>query len=169
MLSKSTLTLPLNADDILAPFLIEIASRALDNFKMEATVRPARLAAQSHTGFFGSAVALLDVAADASSHQIFPSITAATGAGNHVVEGKLFAAIVAVLAGVSVPFQDVAAGEWNFFVRNPDIMPQADDSREGKVPIEIVTVVFQLLSFSFEQQDNRPSPTGNVERFVGGV
>lgn len=63
------------------------ALELLRHFKVQTAVWLAGRITQDQIGFFGSAVAFVDVAANASSDYIFPSIPAASRAGNHMVEG----------------------------------------------------------------------------------
>lgn len=67
------------------------------------------LAAQRHGGFFGGAVAFLDVAFEASGGDIVPGITSSSGAGDDVVYGQVMAPDATVLTGVAVPVKNVSS------------------------------------------------------------
>jgi hypothetical protein len=75
----------LNTNYILSPLLMQTAFYMFGNFKVEATVGAARLIAQDHIGFFGSAATFFDIATDASRNDVFPRITSVARTGNYVI------------------------------------------------------------------------------------
>ena len=48
-------------------------------------------------------------------------------------------------------------------------MAQADNSWQRETRREVLPIMLNLLCFPFEQQNNSPSPTGDVEGLVRGV
>lgn len=86
-----------------------------------------------------------------------------------MIEGEIVSGVTAVLTGVTITVEDVSAGEWNFLIRNPDIVAQSDNGWEWESQINKFAVVLNLLCFSFDQQYDRSPPASDVERFVGGV
>ena len=70
----------LGTDNVFLPFGMGAAFQVFGNLKVETAVGLARRLTQQHIRFRWRAVAFLDVAANASSHHIFPSIAPTTGA-----------------------------------------------------------------------------------------
>ena len=86
-----------------------------------------------------------------------------------MIQGQIIPAVAAVLAGMPIAVQQILAGERNLFVRNTHVMTQANHRGEWKPRINELSVMLDLLSFAFDKQDNCSPPTGNIERFVGGI
>ncbi len=103
----------------------------LAHLEVQAAVRLARLVVQEHVSFLWRPIAFVDIAPDAGCDYIFPTVAATARARYNVVESQLVAGITAILTRVSVPVQDISAGEGNFFVRNPDVMPQPNHRWQG--------------------------------------
>jgi hypothetical protein len=76
-----------NTNHVFSPLLIHSTLEVLGYFKVETAVRLAGLMIQGHIGFFGSAVAFFDIAANASRDNIFPGIAATPGTGYDVIQG----------------------------------------------------------------------------------
>ena len=86
-----------------------------------------------------------------------------------MIERQTITLMTAVLTGVIVAIENVAAGKGDFSIWYGDVVPQPNHCGKGKVPAEKFTVVFDRFCFSFEHQDRRTSPTSDVERLVGSI
>jgi hypothetical protein len=141
----------------------------LRHLKIQPTVGFVGRGAQGHVRLFRGAVSLLDIAADTCSRHVLPGFAAAARSGNYVIQGEFVAREAAVLAGVTVAVENIAAGEGNFFVGDSDVVAQPDHRGERQLSVEHLAVVLDLFRFSFNQQYNRSPPACNVEGFVRGV
>lgn len=137
--------------------------------EVKAAVRSARLAQEGHFRFGRSAVAFFDIAAHAGSDDVVPGIAAAARPRHDVIEREFVAAAVAILAAVLVAIEHVATSKRNFFVRDGNVVAQADDGGKWKPRIDEPTVVFYLFGFSLEQKDNGSLPRRNIKRLVGSI
>ena len=88
---------------------------------MDVTLWASRRAQEWHSRFFGSAIALLDVALQASGHHVFPIIRTAFRAGDDVVDRQIVPLFAAILARIRIPVQNVAPGQTDLFIRNFDV------------------------------------------------
>ena len=66
-----------------------------------------------------------------------------------MIQREVVAGIAAILAGVTVAAEDIAAGEGDFFVGDADVVAQANHSGEGKPCVDVFAVVLDLLCFAF--------------------
>ncbi len=89
------------------------------------------LANQMQSGFLRRAIGLLRVAFNAGANDVFPRRRAAAVAGDDVVEIQIFPLkmFAAVLAGVFVALKNVVARELHFFLRQPVVNRQQNNSR----------------------------------------
>lgn len=124
---------------------------------------------ERHVGLFGRTVAFVNVAAHTGRHQVFPGVATATRSGKDMIERQIITRTAAILAGVTIASKHVASRERNFFVGQANVVPQSNHGRERYVRIDESPVVFDLFGFSLNDQDDRPLPIRNVERFVGRV
>ena len=88
---------------------------------MDVALRAPGRAQQWHSRFFGSAVALFDVALQAGSHDVFPVVRTAPGARHNVIDRQIMPLFSAVLARIRIPVQNVAPGQTDLFIRNLDV------------------------------------------------
>jgi hypothetical protein len=139
------------------------------DFKVKSAVGTAGLAQQGHTGFAGGAVPFFHVATHTGTDHIFPSILAAKRPRDHVIQGEIFAEAAAVLTTMPIPVEDVAARKRDLLVGNVDIVAQANDGGQRNVAVHHSAIVLDLLGLALEQKNDRPAPTGDVERLVGGI
>jgi hypothetical protein len=86
-----------------------------------------------------------------------------------MIQGQLLAPIVAILAGMAIAFQQIPPSEGNFLIGDFNEMTKTNNSGKGKIGINKMAVMFQLLGFSLKQQNYRSPPTGDVKRFIGGI
>ena len=92
-------------------------------------LRALGLANQMQPRFERGAVGFARVARDAGTDDILPSRRAASVTRNDVVEIEIVAikSLSAVLAGVLVPLENVVAGEFHLFFREPVEHDEEDD------------------------------------------
>jgi hypothetical protein len=86
-----------------------------------------------------------------------------------MIQGQLLTPIVAILTGMAIAFQEIPPSEGNFLIGDFDEMTKTNNSGKGKIGINKMAVMFQLLGFSLKQQNYRSPPTGDVKRFIGGI
>src|SRR5271156_790896 len=91
----------------------------------------ARRSSQPHSGFLGRAAALAIVAGMAAGHQILPGSLTGARPRHDMVERKLGRRqwAMAILAGITIPHQDVLAGKSTGLVRDAAIFEQPDHGR----------------------------------------
>lgn len=90
-----------------------------------------------YTGLFGGSAAFGDVAFGAGADHIFPVRFSACAFGNNVVERKLSGGetLAAILAGILVAGEDVAAIEFYLAAGQAVVEEQADNAGDGDVEI----------------------------------
>ncbi len=66
-----------------------------------------------------------------------------------MIQGQLIATVSAVLTGVSISVEDIAASQGNFFIGNLNVMAQPNYRRQGKPSVDILAIVFYLFCFVF--------------------
>jgi hypothetical protein len=109
------------------------------------------------------------VAVLAGSDQVVPVVLAASIARDDVVEGELSRAMAAVLAGVVVTEEDIAATEASAGVRSSDYVDQANhggDLKNKRGATQVAPSVLQHLGFTSVQQDEDAPGTADVQRLV---
>lgn len=79
-----------------------------------------------------------------------------------MIDGEIVPAVPAVLARVLVSVQNVPPGEADFLVWNFDVRAQTYDRRQRKILRNHLTVMLDLLSFSFKEQNNGSPPTSDI-------
>lgn len=62
-----------------------------------------------HIGLIRSAVALLDVAFEASGHDVVPAVSTTLGARHDVIDSQIVPTVAAILAGVIVTMEEVSS------------------------------------------------------------
>lgn len=64
---------------------------------------------ERHIRLVGSAVALLDIAFEASRHDVIPAVGTTLGARHDVVDGQIMPTVAAILTGVIVAMEEVSS------------------------------------------------------------
>ena len=141
----------------------------LGNFEIDMTGWAPRCETKHHIGFFGGARTFFDIALEASGDDIFPGVGATFAARHDMVNRQIVTTVAAVLAGVIVTMQKIAARKTDFFVGNFDVGAQANHRWQRKVCIDQFAIVLDLFGLAIEQKQHRAAPTTDVERFIGGV
>ena len=158
------------SDHVLGPLLVLTGADATAGLEAQASQRRAGLAGQGHVRLPGRAVALAHIAGETGGGHVLPGVGAAAAAGHHVIDGELFAAEAAVLTDVAVALEDVATGEGQGLVGNPDVLTQSDDRGQEMVRTDRAAgIVFESFGFPLEQHHHGPAPGGDVQRFVGRI
>jgi hypothetical protein len=139
------------------------------HFEMKTAVGTTGGRSHEKPGFLRRAAAFFDVAAGAGGDDVVPGVETASGFGDDVVEGQIVAAVAAVLTGMAVAVQNIAAGQGNFAVGDIDVVAQANHRRLGQPRSQDTALIFNMFCFLFEQKHNRPPPACNVERFKGSI
>lgn len=86
-----------------------------------------------------------------------------------MVEGQTLSRMAAILTGVIIPVKDIATGQGNFLIGNLNVIAQANHGWQRKAKAQHGVAIFNLIRLLFNQQNNCALPTGNVQRFIGGV
>ena len=113
---------------------------------------------QHHAGLCGGAAAFFDIAFQTCADDITPYRQSAQSAGDYMVQGQLRRgeAFAAVLAVVAVAGEQVAAVEFDGFVRDAVVAQQPDHTRHGNMEVDsgypVVLVGFKGAS-CFAQLD----------------
>jgi hypothetical protein len=155
------------AQDELPPILTNLEMVAED--VVTGHVRPERVPPQAHARFFKCAAALAMVAVFAGRHEVLPDVLAAEAARHDMIERQVTALCAAVLTGMVVALQDVAAAEPELRTWTPDEVDKADD----RWKLESVTraaenagALLQNLGFPpVDEQEGAPS-VAHIERLV---
>lgn len=121
---------------------------------------------ERHICLSWGAVAFLHVAFQTGSHNIVPSVLTPSGARHDVIDREIVSAVPAVLAGVLVSMKDVSPRETNLLVWNFDVGAQANNRGQRKIIRYHLAVMLDLLSFSFNEQNNGSPPTSYIQRLV---
>ncbi len=127
---------------------------------------------EAHARLLGGAVPLLEVAGPAGGHQVLPGAPAPPAFGEDVVHGELAPLAAAVLAGVAVPPEDVAAVQGNAGRPPPDQALQPDDAGDGDSGgggVEEAPAFRKHLRAPREDQKNASLDAGQAQDLVGGV
>ena len=122
-----------------------------------------------HVCFLRGAAGFAVVAILAGGHYVLPVVLAAPIAGEDVVQGEVSRLASAVLAGVAVTQEDIAAAETSPGPRPSDYIDQAnngwDFKNEGGAT-QIAPPVLQHLGFASVHQDEGTTSIAYVERLV---
>jgi len=112
-----------------------------------------RLFEQSHSCLLGQPVALPAVTTNARNHNVFPSSASAPVTGNHVIHIQFLdrKVLSAVLALVSVPFQQVLPIELHFLHQRPIVGTQDQNTRHQHFLANCINhsrtrTIFQILA-----------------------
>jgi hypothetical protein len=156
-------------DHVLPPFGMAAILNLPGRFKEKSADRAPRHRSHRHLGFAGRAAAFADVATDAGGDDVLPGVRTATAPRDDMVNGQLVASVTAVLTGMTIPLEDVPAGEGHLLVGNAHELAESDDGRQRHIPAKHANVVFKALSLSLENHYSSATPTGDVQRFVGRI
>ncbi len=124
---------------------------------------------QSHPRFLKRQAAFAVIAGWAGSHNIRPHVGATHVTRQNVVDGEVGGLLSAVLAGIVVAAEDLAAGEADVRMRGVDHLLQADDGRDGVFGAGSVydaPAVENQKSFVRQHQAKRAMEVGDVDGFV---
>jgi hypothetical protein len=131
--------------------------------------RPGGLADEVHVCFTRGATGLAVVAVLTGGDDVIPVVLAAAIAGEDVVEGEVTRAASAVLAGVAVAQEDIAAAEASAGPRSSDYVDETDNGGDLKNEggaTQVAPPVLQHLGFASVHQDEGATRITDVERFV---
>jgi hypothetical protein len=155
----------LGADQVLIPISMS-GKRVFRYLEGDVAWRAARRGQKVHVCFLRSAVAFLDIALEASRHDVLPRVYAALGARLYVVDSKVVPALAAVLARVIVPVQDIAAGQAYLFIGDLDVIAEPNNSGEAKCVGKHLAVVFDAFCLAFKDENDGAAPAAYVQGFV---
>src|SRR5258707_4323176 len=131
--------------------------------------RLAGLAAQQHARLVRRAPTLAVVAAAAGADQVVPAVAAAAMARDDMVQSEIAGADAAVLAGVMIANEDLAAGEPHARSRPFDHVHQPNDRWPREEPIGGADGdfgVFEHLSLAAVHQDQSSACVAHIQRLV---
>jgi hypothetical protein len=106
---------------------------------------------QGHLGFFQRASAFAMIAGGAGGNHIRPGVGATQMLGHHVVDGEIVRAPPAVLAGIIIAAEDLAAGKPDLHARAVDHLIKSNYGRDGDRlcdSLEIAAAVHHQVGFS---------------------
>jgi hypothetical protein len=103
---------------------------------------------QAEISFFGSSSAFSVIAVGACADKVFPAFVPPFSFGNNMVDCKGEIASSAVSAFISVPAQNVLAGEDDFLIRDSDEVIEANNAG----PWKAAAYTPNLFSFIIEQK-----------------
>jgi hypothetical protein len=109
------------------------------------------------------------VALLAGRGQVLPIVDAAAVPRDNVVQSQFAGLLATVLAGETVPIEDLLAREAHLRSRPLDHVDETNDGRETENvsgAVEDIFAVFQDLGLAAVHQDERPSGVADVERLV---
>jgi hypothetical protein len=119
--------------------------------------------------FLRSATGLAVVAVLAGSDDVIPVVLAAAIAREDVVKGEVTRAASAVLAGVAVTQEDIAAAEASARLRSSDNVDEANNGGDLKNEggaTQVAPPVLQHLGLASVHQDEGTTRVADVERLV---
>ncbi len=129
----------------------------------------ARSAQQIDSGLFRRLIALEIIAGQTGTHQILPRVPSVSGTGNHMVDCHWTLPGTAILAPMSIPFQDVFFGECELFGGNANVKPEAYDTGHRK-PFgnrsDIQIQRFNDLCPPTKHENNSPPYATHLDGFV---
>ncbi len=131
--------------------------------------RMCRATAKPHVGVAGRAAGLAQIAGSASRHQVVPPASPAETPWHYVVNCHVGVARTAVLAGVGVAHQNLAAAQSDRRSRPAHVVPQPDDARPWNVASRCAQrslAVRQRFGLALGQQHDRASHAADVQRLV---
>ncbi len=75
-----------------------------------------------------------------------------------MINSQIVPPITAILTSVVIPVKEVSPRQGNFFVGNFDVTSQPNNGRYGKISIDELAIVLDLLGFALHQEDHSPPP-----------
>ena len=133
-----------------------------------------RLPLQLHLRLDWQTVPLAVVAAQTASNQVLPRVVAPARPRHDVIQGKVARAelLVAVLAGVLVPDQNVLARNRAHLAGNAAVLQQADHGGDGQAlrrRVHAALASFLCGRHPLDEQDQGAPHRAHMDRLVAGV
>jgi hypothetical protein len=128
-----------------------------------------RLTDELHVCFLRGATGLAVVAVLAGGYHVVPGVLAAPIAREDVVQGEVSRLASAVLAGVAVAQEDVAAAEASAGARSSDYVDEANnrgDLKNEGGATKVASPVLQHLGLASAHQDEGAAGVADVKRLV---
>ena len=131
--------------------------------------RPLRHARETHVGAARGSAPLAEIAVATCGDKILPAPRAAKPPRNHMVDGEIVRPRAAVLAGVGIADEDLAATQLRHRPRSLDLVQHADDRRPREIlaaGLNGVRVPLEDLGLALGEQHDRAPRDAHVQRLV---
>ncbi|PZD71556.1 hypothetical protein C1752_06176 [Acaryochloris thomasi RCC1774] len=79
-----------------------------------------------------------------------------------MIERQRFSRIATVLTSMTITMENITSSQGNILVRNTHVLPQANYRRQWKISVDYPTVMLDLLSLIFKQENYRTTPARDV-------